>query len=241
MSFISRDAGEHITVLHYSGHHGNFFCFCECLGCVVAILNLCCRVFFSHLWSGIARTRCLTQPSLVPEAICVLYVFGLFHVFSVFATWLHKPTSNSTNRGTQAHTHTGQKTKQQQTIKHGHVSPRNSSRNFLCGLRPDTQQVSICTHLSARHFASVAATQRRWALQPRVTPHGPSISCALTLPVRNTKGNWDIHTNIHVLQNKAKGNFLLLPLLTRWDDVMCSLNLQRRRLQKKQPILLMLC
>lgn len=46
MSFISRDAGEHVTVLHYSGHDGNFFCCCECLGCVVAILNLCCRGFF---------------------------------------------------------------------------------------------------------------------------------------------------------------------------------------------------
>lgn len=63
------------------GRTENFSCCCEHLCCVVPILHLCCQIFFSHLWSGIARTCCFTEPSLVLEAICCYSSSGYFMCF----------------------------------------------------------------------------------------------------------------------------------------------------------------
>lgn len=168
---------------HYSGQDGNFSCCCECLRGVVAILNLCCCVFFricglklqEHAVSPSRRLRWRLFACYTSSGYFMCFLFLPLDCISLQATALTEARNT--------HVHTQTKTKQQQNKKHSHVSPRNSSRNFLCSLSPGSRQVRICAHLSVRHFASVAATQRRSALQPRVTPHSPSISCALTLPV----------------------------------------------------------
>lgn len=126
MSFIGRDCGENITVLHYSGQDGNFSCCCECLRCVIAILNLCCRFFF--------QICCLKlQEHVSPSRRLCWRLFACYTSSGYFMCFLFLPLdciSLQATALTEARKHTRTHTDKNKTTTKQKARPRKPAQQF---------------------------------------------------------------------------------------------------------------